>query len=77
MGTSTDVSRFDGHYEVMYEIQSPQLNINTVAAGNRSRPGPVSRSAVVLSLLVRKALGQNQVRDVIGSTSLAHYPDLD
>ena len=39
-GTSTDVSRFDGRYEVVYEtttagvtIQSPQLNINTVAAG--------------------------------------------
>ena len=38
-GTSTDVSRFDGRYEVVYEtttagvtIQSPQLDINTVAA---------------------------------------------
>ncbi|KAJ3502773.1 hypothetical protein NLJ89_g8733 [Agrocybe chaxingu] len=39
-GTSTDVSRFHGRYEVVYEtttagvtIQSPQLDINTVAAG--------------------------------------------
>lgn len=36
-GTSTDVSRFDGKYEIVYEtttagisIQSPQLDINTV-----------------------------------------------
>ena len=42
-GTSTDVSRFDGKYEVVYEtttagisIQSPQLDINTVAAGGGS-----------------------------------------
>ncbi|KAK2467578.1 hypothetical protein APHAL10511_000433 [Amanita phalloides] len=43
-GTSTDVSRFDGRYEVVYEtttagvtIQSPQMDINTVAAGGGSR----------------------------------------
>lgn len=42
-GTSTDVSRFAGRYEITYEtstagisIQSPQLNINTVAAGGGS-----------------------------------------
>lgn len=42
-GTSTDVSRFDGKYEIVYEtttagitIQSPQLDINTVAAGGGS-----------------------------------------
>ncbi|KAG6868855.1 hypothetical protein C0993_008984 [Termitomyces sp. T159_Od127] len=42
-GTSTDVSRFDGRYEVVYEtttagvtIQSPQLDVNTVAAGGGS-----------------------------------------
>jgi 5-oxoprolinase (ATP-hydrolysing) len=42
-GTSTDVSRFHGRYEVVYEtttagvtIQSPQLDINTVAAGGGS-----------------------------------------
>lgn len=43
-GTSTDVSRFDGHYEHSLEsttagvtIQAPQLDINTVAAGGGSR----------------------------------------
>ncbi|SCZ97643.1 BZ3500_MvSof-1268-A1-R1_Chr4-3g07328 [Microbotryum saponariae] len=43
-GTSTDVTRFDGTYETVFEtttagvtIQSPQLNINTVAAGGGSR----------------------------------------
>lgn len=42
-GTSTDVSRFGGRYEHMFEnttaevtIQSPQLDINTVAAGGGS-----------------------------------------
>ena len=42
-GISPDVSRFDGRYEVVYEtttagvtIQSPQLHINTVAAGGGS-----------------------------------------
>ncbi|KAI0295802.1 5-oxoprolinase [Russula brevipes] len=42
-GTSTDVSRFSGRLEVVYEtttagvtIQSPQLDINTVAAGGGS-----------------------------------------
>ncbi|MBW0497097.1 hypothetical protein O181_036812 [Austropuccinia psidii MF-1] len=43
-GTSTDVSRYDGKYEVVFEtttagvtVQSPQLDINTVAAGGGSR----------------------------------------
>ncbi|KZT03038.1 5-oxoprolinase [Laetiporus sulphureus 93-53] len=60
-GTSTDVSRFDGRYEIVYEtttagvtIQSPQLDINTVAAGGGSclsfsnglfRAGPESAGA--------------------------------
>ena len=60
-GTSTDVSRYDGRYEVVYEtttagvtIQSPQLDINTVAAGGGSilfyenglfRVGPESAGA--------------------------------
>jgi 5-oxoprolinase (ATP-hydrolysing) len=42
-GTSTDVSRYDGHYAHVFEttiagvsIQSPQLDINTVAAGGGS-----------------------------------------
>ncbi|BGP37830.1 hypothetical protein JCM10449v2_001752 [Rhodotorula kratochvilovae] len=43
-GTSTDVSRFDGEYETVFEtttagitIMSPQLAISTVAAGGGSR----------------------------------------
>ncbi|BGP57766.1 hypothetical protein JCM8202_002418 [Rhodotorula sphaerocarpa] len=60
-GTSTDVSRFDGRFEKTYEtvtagvsIQTPQLDINTVAAGGGScltfrnglfRTGPESASA--------------------------------
>ncbi|KAJ2755864.1 hypothetical protein IWQ56_006376, partial [Coemansia nantahalensis] len=43
-GTSTDVSRFDGQLEHVFEtttagvaIQAPQLDINTVAAGGGSR----------------------------------------
>jgi 5-oxoprolinase (ATP-hydrolysing) len=43
-GTSTDVSRFAGAYEHVFEsttagvtIQAPQLDINTVAAGGGSR----------------------------------------
>lgn len=60
-GTSTDVSRFDGHLEHTYSasisgvtIQAPQLDINTVAAGGGSilsfrnglfQVGPESASA--------------------------------
>ena len=43
-GTSTDVSRFAGRYEHVFEaaiagvtIQVPQLDVNTVAAGGGSR----------------------------------------
>mmetsp|Transcript_6660 Transcript_6660/g.9775 ORF Transcript_6660/g.9775 Transcript_6660/m.9775 type:complete len:1388 (-) Transcript_6660:186-4349(-) len=43
-GTSTDVSRYDGNLELVFEtktagvsIQAPQLDINTVAAGGGSR----------------------------------------
>lgn len=42
-GTSTDVSRYAGRYEHVYEsttagvtIQAPQLDVNTVAAGGGS-----------------------------------------
>ena len=60
-GTSTDVSRFDGSYEHVFEtttagvtIQAPQLDISTVAAGGGSvltfrsglfNAGPESASA--------------------------------
>ncbi|PXF48199.1 5-oxoprolinase [Gracilariopsis chorda] len=43
-GTSTDVSRYSGHFDHVFEtetagvtIQAPQLDINTVAAGGGSR----------------------------------------
>ncbi|PWN53395.1 hypothetical protein IE53DRAFT_338833 [Violaceomyces palustris] len=43
-GTSTDVSRFAGQYEQVFEtvlagitVQSPQLDVNTVASGGSSR----------------------------------------
>ncbi|KAA8493187.1 5-oxoprolinase [Porphyridium purpureum] len=44
-GTSTDVSRYDGEYDIIFEnnnlagvtVQAPQLDINTVAAGGGSR----------------------------------------
>ncbi|KAK7086816.1 hypothetical protein SK128_027537 [Halocaridina rubra] len=43
-GTSTDVSRYDGEYEHVFEtttagvtIQAPQLDVNTVAAGGGSQ----------------------------------------
>ena len=43
-GTSTDVSKYDGHFEHIFEtniagfyITAPQLDINTVAAGGGSR----------------------------------------
>ncbi|MDY7010349.1 MAG: putative hydro-lyase [Planctomycetota bacterium] len=60
-GTSTDVSRYDGQYERVFEtitagvrIQAPMMNINTVAAGGgsiisfidgRMRVGPDSAGA--------------------------------
>ncbi|KAG0179024.1 hypothetical protein DFQ28_003589 [Apophysomyces sp. BC1034] len=55
-GTSTDVSRFDGHYEHVFEtttagvtIQAPQLDINTVAAGG-GKGGPLAVSDANLFL---------------------------
>lgn len=43
-GTSTDVSRYDGQFEHTYEsttagvqVQAPQLDISTVAAGGGSK----------------------------------------
>ena len=67
-GTSTDVSRYAGRYEHVFEsttggvtVQSPQLDINTVAAGGGSRlfsrgglfvVGPESAGGKALSYLV-------------------------
>ena len=68
-GTSTDVSRYAGRYEHVFEsttggvtVQSPQLDINTVAAGGGSRlfyrgglfvVGPESAGGTVLFCTVR------------------------
>lgn len=50
-GTSTDVSRFGGVFEHVFEsttagvtIQSPQLDINTVAAGGGSISAAANRA---------------------------------
>lgn len=55
-GTSTDVSRYAGQYEHVFEattagvtLQAPQLDINTVAAGGGSRL--FFRSVVFMNLL--------------------------
>ena len=78
-GTSTDVSRFAGRYEHVFEsttagvtIQSPQLDINTVAAGGGSRlffrnglfvVGPESAGAHPGPVCYRKAGGLLAVTD--------------
>ena len=71
-GTSTDVSRFDGRYEVVYEtttagisIQSPQLDINTVAAGGVR----VFHSEMDYSWQVHRVRVRNQGLRVIGAFS--------
>lgn len=60
-GTSTDVSRYAGQYEHVFEattagvtLQAPQLDINTVAAGGGSRLffRSVSESPVLTQLLI-------------------------
>jgi len=78
-GTSTDVSRFAGTYEHVFEsttagvtIQSPQLDINTVAAGGGSRlfyrnglfvVGPESSGAHPGPVCYRKAGGLLAITD--------------
>jgi len=69
-GTSTDVSRYAGRYEHVFEsttggvtVQSPQLDINTVAAGGGSRlfyrsglfvVGPESAGGMYCTLLTSR-----------------------
>ena len=78
-GTSTDVSRFAGTYEHVFEtttagvtIQAPQLDINTVAAGGGSRlhfraglfaVGPDSAGAHPGPVCYKKAGGRLAVTD--------------
>ncbi|KAM0792434.1 hypothetical protein ACM66B_005111 [Microbotryomycetes sp. NB124-2] len=93
-GTSTDVSRFDGSYETVFEtttagvtVQSPQLNINTVAAGGGSRlfwrnglfvVGPESVSSNPGPACYRKN-GQPAITDanlVLGRLMPSHFPKI-
>ncbi|KAK4053044.1 hypothetical protein OIV83_001779 [Microbotryomycetes sp. JL201] len=93
-GTSTDVSRFDGSFETVFEtttagvtVQSPQLNINTVAAGGGSRlfwrnglfvVGPESVSSNPGPACYRKG-GQPAITDanlVLGRLMPNHFPKI-
>eukprot|EP01083_Nonionella_stella_P043070 116238_1 len=78
-GTSTDVSRFDKHFEHIFEnitagvpIQAPQLDINTVAAGGGSllsieagipKVGPESAGAFPGPVCYRRKGGKLAVTD--------------
>ena len=94
-GTSTDVSRFHKSYEHIFEteiagtqIQAPQLNINTVAAGGGSRlffekglfkVGPESTSADPGPICYRKKGGSLAVTDanlVLGRLLPNHFPKI-
>ena len=93
-GTSTDVSRFAGEFEHVFEsttagvtIQSPQLDINTVAAGGGSKlffqnglfvVGPDSVGAHPGPVCYRKG-GQLAVTDanlVLGRLLPHYFPKL-
>ncbi|GAA5830228.1 hypothetical protein JCM11251_001276 [Rhodosporidiobolus azoricus] len=93
-GTSTDVSRFDGDYETVFEtttagitVMSPQLSINTVAAGGGSRlfwrngmfaAGPESASSHPGPACYRKN-GPPAITDanlVLGRLLPAHFPHI-
>ncbi|KAK0453995.1 5-oxoprolinase [Desarmillaria tabescens] len=91
-GTSTDVSRFDGRFEHLMEsttagvtIQSPQLDINTVAAGGGSlllwqngllKVGPQSAGASPGPACYRKGgpLTTTDANVFLGRLLPAHFP---
>eukprot|EP01065_Artemidia_motanka_P049728 TRINITY_DN8323_c0_g2_i2.p1 TRINITY_DN8323_c0_g2~~TRINITY_DN8323_c0_g2_i2.p1 ORF type:complete len:962 (+),score=331.04 TRINITY_DN8323_c0_g2_i2:979-3864(+) len=91
-GTSTDVSRFDGSYEHVFEtttagvtIQSPMLDINTVAAGGGSRlffrnglfvVGPESAGAHPGPVCYRKGghLAVTDANVLLGRVLPHHFP---
>lgn len=63
-GTSTDVSRFDGKYEIVYEtttagisIQSPQLDINTVSSHLHTAPSKRAHGVDNMDSLAKVAAG--------------------
>ncbi|OCF36235.1 hypothetical protein I316_02108 [Kwoniella heveanensis BCC8398] len=93
-GTSTDVSRYDGHFDHIMEtttagvtIQSPQLDISTVAAGGGSilfwengllRVGPESAGAHPGPAAYRKG-GPLTVTDaniLLGRLLPSHFPHI-
>ncbi|PLW42650.1 hypothetical protein PCASD_08497 [Puccinia coronata f. sp. avenae] len=93
-GTSTDVSRFDGRYETVFEsntagvtVQSPQLDINTVAAGGGSRlfwrnglfvTGPESAGASPGPACYRKGgpLAVTDANLILGRLIPEHFPNI-
>ncbi|KAF8581969.1 5-oxoprolinase [Ramaria rubella] len=93
-GTSTDVSRFSGRYETVYEtttagitIQSPQLDINTVAAGGGSRlfwrnglfqAGPESAGAEPGPACYRKGgpLAVTDANLILGRLLPSYFPNI-
>ncbi|BGP19683.1 hypothetical protein JCM10213_001859 [Rhodosporidiobolus nylandii] len=93
-GTSTDVSRYDGRYEKTYEtttagisIQTPQLDINTVAAGGGScltfrnglfRAGPESAGAHPGPVCYRKngMLAVTDANLVLGRLFPQYFPSI-
>ncbi|KAI9220772.1 Hydantoinase B/oxoprolinase-domain-containing protein [Blastocladiella britannica] len=94
-GTSTDVSRYAGSFDHVFEtttagvtITSPQLDINTVAAGGSSRlffrngmfvVGPESAGSEPGPVCYRKPGGVLAITDanlVLGRISVAHFPHI-
>ncbi|CAO1635677.1 unnamed protein product [Parajaminaea phylloscopi] len=93
-GTSTDVPRFAGHYEQVFEttisgvtIQSPQLDVNTVASGGSSRlffrnglfvVGPESASAHPGPTCYRKGgpLAITDANVVTGHLAVERFPKI-
>ncbi|KAF8509875.1 Hydantoinase/oxoprolinase-domain-containing protein [Hysterangium stoloniferum] len=93
-GTSTDVSRFSGRYETVYEtttagitVQSPQLDINTVAAGGGSRlfwrnglfqAGPESAGAEPGPVCYRKGgpLAVTDANLILGRLLPSYFPKI-
>lgn len=93
-GTSTDVSRYDGQYQQVLEttldgitIQSPQLDVNTVASGGSSRlffrnglfaVGPESASAHPGPMCYRKGgpLALTDANLVTGRLAIEKFPKI-
>ncbi|KAI9183554.1 hypothetical protein H9P43_004472 [Blastocladiella emersonii ATCC 22665] len=94
-GTSADTSRYDGEFEHVFEtttagvtISTPQLDINTVAAGGSSRlffrnglftVGPESAGSEPGPICYRKPGGVLAITDanlLLGRISVSHFPKI-